>query len=241
LWSDPDSAVAKINAAYASEDDGARLKRVAKTLNAVGEAYFFAAEDARRSIVEPLRFPEYHGPGNKADVARHIHVNVRGWYERKKAAIEQVEPDYFKILDLKPAPPPKWVIAAGARSGLMWGKFVDEFREAPIPAEWRNDPELRAIYEDGVYKASEPFKAGHAKPALKKCLDLSVAYQYFDRYTRDCEEWLGKNYKGEYHVVDELRGAPTLSNSALGDRPPPLTLTGPIWHPPPLARQPVGT
>jgi hypothetical protein len=119
----------------------------------------------------------------------------------------------------------------------MWGKFVDEFRAAPIPVEWKRDAELRGTYYDALDAASEPFKSGNAKPALKKCLDLSVKYQYFDSYSRDCEVWLAKNYKAEYHVVDELRGAPTLSNSGLEDKPPPLTVTGTIWHPAPVAGQ----
>jgi tetratricopeptide (TPR) repeat protein len=239
LWSNPDAQIAKINEAYPGDDEGAKLKRVAKTLNAVGEAYFFAAEDARRTIVEPIKFPEYHGAGNKADVLKHIQTKVKDWLGKKKVAIEKVEPDYIKILDLKPQAPPKWVIAAGSRSGLMWGKFVEEFRAAPIPVEWKKDAELRGTYYDALDAASEPFKSGQAKPALKKCLDLSVQYQYFDEYSRACEVWLAKNYKAEYHVVDELRGAPTLSNSGLEDKPPPLTVTGTIWHPAPLAGQPV--
>ena len=58
-----------------------------------------------------------------------------------------------------------------------------------------------------------------------------MKYQYFDEYSRDCEKWLAKNYKAEYHVVDELRGAPTLSNSGLDDKPPPLIVGGQLWHP----------
>ena len=77
----------------------------------------------------------------------------------------------------------------------------------------------------------QSFKAGTAKPALKRCLDDSVKYQYFDEYSRDCEKWLAKNYKTEYHVVDELRGAPTLSNGGLDDKPPPLIIGGLLWHP----------
>jgi hypothetical protein len=231
LWSSPDASIAKINEAYPTEDEGQKTKRLAKSLNAVGEAYFYAAEEARHTIVDPIQFPEYHGAGNKADVLKHIQTKVKDWYGKKRAAIEKVEPDYIKILDLKPTAPPMWVIAAGSRSGLMWGKFVDEFRAAPIPKEWKKDPELRGTYYDALDAASEPFKANNAKPALKKCLDLSVQYQYFDSYSRDCEVWLAKNYKAEYHVVDELRGAPTLSNSGLEDKPPPLTVTGQTWHP----------
>jgi hypothetical protein len=114
----------------------------------------------------------------------------------------------------------------------MWGDFVEEFRKAPIPTAWKSDPEIRGVYYDALDRASEPFKVNNAKPALKKCLDLSVKYQYFDEFSRSCELWLARNYKAEYHVVDELRGAPTLSNSGLDEKAPPMNTDGTFWHPP---------
>lgn len=235
IWSDPAKAEAGIRAAYPTEDAAAKDRRLAKALNAVGEAYFFAAETRREAEVETLAFPAYKGPGDKATVIKHIQTKVKAWYEKKKAAIEKVEPEYIKILELKPVPPPKWVIAAGSRSGLMWGGLVDDFRRAPIPEAWKKDAELRGVYYDSLDAASEPFKVRNAKPALKKCLDLSVKYQYFDEYSRNCEVWLAKNYKSEYHVVDELRGAPTLSNSGLDEKAPPVLTDGTFWHPPAAA------
>lgn len=234
-WTNPADSEAKIRAAYPSEDAGQQDKRLAKALNAVGEAYFMAAEEERLVVVEPLKFPEYKGSGTKEDVVKHIGTKVKDWYTKKKEAIAKVEPAYVKILDLKPVPPPKWVIAAGSRSGLMWGNFVDDFRRAPIPKAWKTDPEIRGTYYDALDGASEPFKTNNAKPALKKCLDLSVKYQYFDGYSRDCEVWLAKNYKSEYHVVDELRGAPTLSNSGLDEKNPPILVGGQAWRPPSAA------
>ena len=235
LWADPAKAEASIRAAYTTEDDGAKDRRLAKALNAVGEAYFFNAEERRKAEVDTLKFPAYSGPGDKATVIKHIQSKVTDWYGKKKAAIEKVEPEYIKILELKPVPPPKWVIAAGSRAGLMWGDFVDDFRRAPIPAAWKTDAELRGVYYDALDAASEPFKVRNAKPALKKCLDLSVKYQYFDEFSRNCEVWLAKNYKSEYHVVDELRGAPTLSNSGLDEKAPPVLTDGTFWHPPAAA------
>jgi hypothetical protein len=93
---------------------------------------------------------------------------------------------------------------------------------------WR---EVKATYLQHLDEQSEPIKKEKAKPALRRCLDDSVKYQYFDEYSRDCEQWLAKNYKTEYHVVDELRGAPTLSNGGLDDKPPPLIAGGQLWHP----------
>jgi TolA-binding protein len=231
LWSNPDEAVARIKSAYPDEDDTQKTRRIARALTAVGEAYFFAAEEERRAKVEPIRFPEYHGSGSKDEVLKHIKNKVAAWYAKKSAAIKEVEPAYIKILDLKPEPPPKWVIAAGSRAGLMWGDFVDDFRKAPIPDSWKKDADIRGTYYDALDTASEPFKVNGAKPALKKCLDLSVKYQYFDEFSRSCEVWLAKNYKAEYHVVDELRGTPTLANSGLDDKPPPLLVGGAAWHP----------
>lgn len=239
LWNDPAAAERKIKEAYPTEDDATRDRRLAKALNAVGEAYFYAAEERRIKEVDPVRFPEYKGAGKKEDVVKHIATKVKDWYTKKKEAISKVEPEYVKILELKPVPPPKWVIAAGSRAGLMWGDFVDDFRRAPIPSEWKKDAELRGVYYDSLDAASEPFKVQHAKPALKKCLDLSVKYQYFDEFSRSCEVWLAKNYKAEYHVVDELRGAPTLSNSGLDEKAPPVLNDGTFWHPPAAAPEKV--
>jgi TolA-binding protein len=230
LWADPAAAEAKLRAAYPAEDDAQRGRRLAKALSSVGEAIFFAAEEKRIAEVESLKFPEYRGPGDKASVKAHVDTKVKDWYLKKMAAIQRVEPEYAKLLDLKPAPPPKWVIAAGSRSGLMWGDFVDDFRRAPIPKAWRGT-ELEQLYTGEIDRVSEPYKRERARPALKKCLDLSTTYQYFDGFSRSCEVWLARNYKAEYHVTDELRGAPTNANSGLDEKAPPVLVGGAFWHP----------
>lgn len=230
LWSDPAGAVKKINEAYAGEDEGAKQRRVGKALSAVGEALFFAAEEKRKADVETIKFPAYKGTGSKEEVLKHVTTKVKAWLDKKRPAIEKVEADYKKIIDLQPEPPPKWVIAAGSRVGLMWGGFVDEFRAAPIPEAWKKDDELRNTYFSNLDSASEPIKTGRAKPALVTCLSYSVKYQYFDDFSRNCEVWLAKNYKAEYKVVDEIRSAPTLSNSGLDDRTPPLNLNNQIYY-----------
>jgi len=162
------------------------------------------------------------------------------WYKKKSAAIAKVGLDYQKILELQPEPPPRWVIAAGSRVGLMWGDFVDDFRRAPYPKEWDQKgcaaacgtlqevtwDEVRARYFDSLDGASEPFKANNAKPALKTCLDYSVKYQYFDEYSRACEVWLSDKYKSEYHVIDELKGAPNRIGRGLDDKMPPVLVGG---------------
>jgi TolA-binding protein len=231
IWSNPDDALGKIKSSYPGEDEGQIQKRVGKALTAVGEAYFMAAEEMKEREVDTIRFPVYKGAGTKEEVLKHINTKVKDWLEKKMPAIDKVAAEYKKIVDLKPDAPPRWVIAAGSRVGLLWGNFVDEFRAAPIPTAWKSDPELRGVYYDALDGKSQPIKDQKAKPALVTCLTYSVKFQYFDQFSRNCEVWLSKNYKAEYHVVDELRGAPTLANSGLDEKSPPLLIGGTFWHP----------
>jgi len=225
-------------------------RRVGKALTAVGEAYFYFAEEMRVKTVDPLRFPEYKelgGEGSKRKmedmsqeefqaemekrkkesekVKKHIDTKVKEWVDKKQKAIDAVEAEYKKIFDLQPAPPPRWVIASASRAGTMWGNFVADFRRAPIPAWMKKDDELRGTYYQNLDAASEPIKQ-RAKAAFADCLARSVRFQYFDEYSRVCEEWLAKNYKAEYHLVDEFRGAPNLVGSGLNDKPYPLKIGG---------------
>ncbi|MBI5531308.1 MAG: tetratricopeptide repeat protein [Deltaproteobacteria bacterium] len=244
LWNDQ-AAVAKF-----LKDAADDPRKVGKTLTAVGEAWFFFAEQQRIRTVEPLRFPVYADTGyagsskpfeqmdsqefaadkakrdaESAKVMKHITSKVKPWVESKSKAIEAAEAEYKKILELKPIPPPRWVIAAASRVGTMWGGFVADFRRAPIPKWMEKDPEARGAYTGGLDQVSEPIKL-RAKSAFQACLERSVQHQYFDEYSRACEEWLARNYKSEYHLVDEFRSAPNQVGSGLNDKPYPLSIGG---------------
>jgi hypothetical protein len=65
-----------------------------------------------------------------------------------------------------------------------------------------------------------------ARGAFETCLGYSVKHQYFDEFSRECEKWLAKTYKTEYHLIDEFRGAPTRVNSVLNEQAFPLRIGG---------------
>jgi hypothetical protein len=246
-WKDPAAVVKKL------QEQGDERK-LGKALTAVGEALFFFAEQQRKEV-DKIRFPEYKGSGTRQDVLKHVNTKVADWIKKKRPAIEAAEKEYIKILELQPLPPPRWVIAAGSRVGQMWGKFVAEFRAAPIPKEWKGHgivpgtqdlsyDELRGEYYAKLDEASEPQKQ-MAKAAFKKCLDYSVKYQYFDDHSRKCEEWLSKNYGAEYHLIDEFRGSPSRVNSGLNEQMQPLNIDGTAYQmeapPPPPDEKPAAT
>ena len=223
LWKDPSRAAAEVKN-IPGEDQAAKDRRLGRALEAVGEATFYFAEQ-KKAAVDRVDFPEYKGKGTKEEVLKHINVKVKEWIGKKRPLIEQATADYKKIIDLQPVPPPRWVIAAGSRVGEMWGTFVKEFRAAPIPDFIKKDYELRTAYYGALDDASEPQKRT-AKGAYEVCLGYSVKYQYFDEFSRSCEEWLAKEYKTEYHLIDEFRGSPNRVNSTLKEQAYPLRIGG---------------
>jgi hypothetical protein len=223
LWKDPKAAVASIEG-IPGEDANAKQRRLGRALEAVGEALFFFAEQ-KKAKVDKVIFPEYKGQGTKELVLKHINTKVKDWIGKKRPLIDEASAEYVKIVNLQPVPPPKWVIAAGSRVGDMWGKFVKEFRAAPIPDSMKKDYEIRTAYYGALDEASEPQKQ-QAKGAYNTCLGYSVKYQYFDEFSRNCEVWLADNYKNEFHVVDEFRGAPNRVNSVLREQGSPLRIGG---------------
>jgi TolA-binding protein len=229
LWSDPSKAVAEI-----SKGEGDKERKLGRSLESVGEGLFYFAEQ-KKAKADAIKFPVYKGQNTKDAVLKHIQTKVKDWITKKRPLIEDATKEYKKIVDLQPVPPPRWVIAAGAEVGNMWGDFVDSFRAAPIPDSIKKDYELRTAYYGALDDASEPQKR-QAKGAFETCLGYSVKYQYFDEYSRDCEKWLAKNYKTEYHLIDEFRGSPNRVNSVLSEQAYPLRIGGepfPTIAPPP--------
>lgn len=233
-WKNPNQMKSELDKLGGSEFQ--KVRRLGKVLTAVGEAIYYFA-DKKRQKAEGYAFPEYSGSGDAKDVDSFIKSKVKDWVGKKRPAINEAEKEYLEILKLRPAPPPMWVIKAGAAVGNMWGNFVAQFRAAPYPKDWDRDgfvpgidpplmwAELKATYLSNLDMASEPQKK-RAKGAYLKCLDYSVKYQYFDEDSRTCEEWLSKNYPSEFHLIDEFRGAPTRVNSGLDERPQALNMDG---------------
>ena len=217
LWKDPVKAVELIKKTGGDREVG-------RALEAVGEALFYGAEQAKLKV-DAYEFPEYKGQKDKDGISKHIGTKVKDWYTKKKDMISTASLEYKKIIDLQPVPPPRWVIAAGSQVGAMWGKFVADFRSAPIPKEWEKDYEIRTAYYGALDDASEPFKQ-QAKGAFVVCMAYTVEHQYFDQFSRACEEWLAENYKSDFHLIDEFRGSPNKVNNPLDEQPQPLNLGG---------------
>ena len=61
LWRDQAAAQKKLNDAYPDESNEARIRRLGKALDAVGEALFDDADRQKRTDVDTIRFPITRG------------------------------------------------------------------------------------------------------------------------------------------------------------------------------------
>ncbi|MBI5532277.1 MAG: tetratricopeptide repeat protein [Deltaproteobacteria bacterium] len=207
---------------------GAELRRLGSVLNAVGEALFFQAEEHRRREVESLAFPAYpftpRAKGAKVsaqDAARerdswtlHTSTKVKEWLDKKLAAIELAEREYKRIVEIQPAPPPKWVVAAAARVGWMWGDLYVALTRPRLPPGVVLDAERRAAYLAVISTASAPIGA-RATAAFEMCVATSVRYQYADRFSESCHAWLSWKDRTRHIPMDELAPRPNLDGNGL--------------------------
>ena len=174
---------------------------------------FFSAEEQAQAEVDPIKFPEYKGTGDKDDVLKHIKTQGRGLVRRRSARDREgrarVHEDPRAASRRRrrggSSPPARASVSCGATSSTTSAR-------APIP-DGHGRTARRAprhlLRQPRRGDASRTRSATRSRRSRRASI-YSVKYQYFDEFSRNCEVWLAKNYKAEYHVVDELRGAPTL-------------------------------
>jgi hypothetical protein len=179
-----------------------RKQRLRRALLAVGEAYYSAAEQKRKAA-NALAAPSYSGPWSKENVDKYVAEQLGQWSKERKRLMDEAEADYAKINDVKPAPPPRWVVSASARVGQLRARFVAEFRTAPIPQEWAKNSgpvpggngityeEIRKSYYEAIDSAAAPERA-RARKANEKCQSDSAKFNYADALSKTCTTWLEK-------------------------------------------------
>jgi hypothetical protein len=168
--------------------DPLALRRFARGLEALGEALVFAADEKRDAASwAPL-------PANASATA------TTAWITARVATIRALEAEYRKVVDIQPAAPPRWVVAAAARSAAMWTRTADEI-VAHMPPKTRN--------------TNVPIRDVDAKREAKACLDFAAKYQWTDDESRACGAWLEKTFRREFPPLDELLIVPRMRAASL--------------------------
>ncbi|MCB9627331.1 MAG: tetratricopeptide repeat protein [Sandaracinaceae bacterium] len=190
-----------------------RVAWVRQAVDATSEALFYLAE-YKFQEAQAIRFPEYRGGRSLDRVNRWAQTEFIQWVQRKFAAIGAAINEYNKIATVTveiegtgTIDSPPWQIAAASRIGEMFDRFVQAFREAPIPAEIERDEELYGIYVTALDDASEPYLR-EAIDKYRFCLTTATNVRWFNQWSRACEANLNRLNPREYPMSAELRGPP---------------------------------
>lgn len=156
-------------------------RRVAAVLSDVGEVLFDEAEVVRKE-------------------AAAIRSSSRNWLERRREAMDRAEKAYLRILKLRPSPPPKWVVRAGASVAAMWAELDEELERTP---------QLRTLrFERLTLSAHE------------RCALYAEKYQVWPEGAQRCHAWLSARYPRRHPALIELM--PTLGGPVARIRTQPL-------------------
>lgn len=204
LWADPPAAERELRAAWPGEEPWRSDRRLAQVLTAVGDVIVAEADYLRFADVDSVRFPAFARTNDRAGIEAFVTSDVKEWMVKKRTAIEAVESAYVEALAVKPIPPPRAVIAAAGGVAKMWAALADDLRSGPTGAAWQRDAKLRKVYAEAVGPFADEMRTTRAKPTMKKCVDLSVKYQFVDDRAHECEAWLVKTFPKEFHAVEEI-------------------------------------
>ncbi|MGF1469689.1 MAG: tetratricopeptide repeat protein [Sandaracinaceae bacterium] len=187
------------NAEGMSDEEKGRILALAQ--NAASEALFNIAEYAFDDF-RAVRFPRFRGRSTMERVTRWAQEDFTQWLQEKNEALERARTAYARVNELQI---PEWLIASAARIGEMYRSFMEQIRQAPIPEEIENDPELEGVYIDALEQAARPLQ----QTALEKfetCLSVALEVRWFNEFSQQCERELNVLDAAQYPLAAELRG-----------------------------------
>jgi len=199
-----------------SSGDPDRPAKLARALNAVGEAMYFQAEQLRAQAdtvrVPPAPPSRYRRPSKRIEdmtdeereaaaerrsadteaFQRYVQNGVKTWMDQKKKLLEDADKAYLRVAQLQPSAPPIWLVASASRVGQMWSGFADDFRRIPMVGWMQSDPEISRVYRQALENASEPI-VQRARAAFTMCKTVAERHSIDNERTRACRQWLAAN------------------------------------------------
>lgn len=170
--------------------------------------------------VGPL--PPLRPPFTKESLLKFTQGPLREWFTAQGAAID----DLAKV-GVKLSGHGRALVAVEA--GIADMRFVDRVREVPMPAEWKKDPEISAVYQQSLDQAMEPRKERGRDAALVGLSDAAKLGLMQDARIGRARVVLSKLFGGSR--VDALDGL------LLPPAPPPAG--APSWAEALVARLPL--
>ncbi|WP_106394561.1 tetratricopeptide repeat protein [Enhygromyxa salina] len=110
---------------------------------------------------------------------------------------------------------PYWVLAASARTASVLQNFADQLYRADVPSDFRSQEQVWA-YCDTLADQAAPVQQ-QALAAYEYCIDRSTEFQFFNEFSRLCEEEMQQRDADKYPATNELFGVSIYTASRIED------------------------
>jgi hypothetical protein len=124
------------------------------------------------------------------------------FYQKKGKLGQDLQKTYDSIVEAKQSP--YWMLAAAARSAMVSQNYADQLYRAEVPAEFKTEEEAYAFCDELSDKAQPHQDAAVAK--FSYCLEKSTTFQFFNDFSRLCEEELQQRDADKYPSTSEIFG-----------------------------------
>jgi hypothetical protein len=108
---------------------------------------------------------------------------------------------------------PHWTLAAAARTASLLQNFADQLYRAQVPSDFKSQEQVWA-YCDALADHAEPLQK-QALSAYEYCIERSTQYQFFNEFSRLCEEEMQQRDAERYPATNELFGVSVYTASRI--------------------------
>ncbi len=201
-WQHPKALARKLQKKFPDDGDA----RVARSLDAFGEALFFVAE-RRRQKLDELETPYNDGGDSPREVATFVKRQVNGWVKKRVRFASSAAKEYNRISTITPGTPQRWVVAAHARKGLMAAQTLESVRNIEAPMSWDDKgvsdhkgkdgqpmewSKIREDYAAQMESITKPLLES-ARTHYQACVDTARDANVDNAFVKSCKQWLKAN------------------------------------------------
>ena len=123
------------------------------------------------------------------------------YFEKKGKSLESLREQYAKV---QATGSPYWILASAARTAMLSQNSADEMYRAEVPRSFKTEDQYYA-YCDGLADYATPLEA-QAVEAFNFCIGRSTQYQFFNTFSRLCEEEMQQRDAERFPATNEQFG-----------------------------------
>jgi hypothetical protein len=173
----------------------------------IPEGLEFFVEDWKKGTGVPKWEREYKEQLAKKEDSE---KRFKTFYDSKSKLGAELVQAYAEV---KNSASPYWVLAAAARSAVLSQNFADQLYRAEVPGSIKTE-DMYFAYCDALATFAEDAE-NKAVEAFTYCLEKSTEYQFFNQFSRMCEEELQQRKPDQYPATNEMFGKSIYTDSRL--------------------------